>query len=85
MVHSKCIRYAIDRARRALSWSNFGLTWSKVWANPFRKYSNPDLRYPTCNQLSNKTYKTVSDSGRVRKKLTDFKFYRVGNNIIPGG
>ncbi len=38
---------AFDRARRALSWSNVGLIWSNLWANPFEKYSNPDQRYPT--------------------------------------
>ncbi len=42
------VNSALDRARRVLFWSNVGLTWSNQWANPFKKYSNPDLRYPTC-------------------------------------
>ena len=36
-----------DRARRVLSWSTLGQTWSKRQTNPPSDYSNPPVRYPT--------------------------------------
>jgi hypothetical protein len=41
------VNSAFDRARRVLSWSTFGLTWSNSQANRPWKYSNPPVRYPT--------------------------------------
>ncbi len=51
---------AFDRARRALSWSNF-------WANPSEKYSNPDERYPTCCI-------NVTIYNRIRRKTAVLRF-----------
>jgi hypothetical protein len=38
---------AIDRARRDLSGTTIGFVGMSLEANPFRKYSNPDIRYLT--------------------------------------
>ncbi len=43
------VNSAFDRARRVLSWSIFGQTWSNSQANRPWKYSNPPVRYPTSN------------------------------------
>ena len=46
----------IDRAHQVLlgtSKSNIG---THMYANPFKKKSNPCLRYPTCSHLFTKPY-----------------------------
>ncbi len=42
---------AIDRARRDLSGTTIGFVGMSMEANPFRKYSNPDIRYLTYVKL----------------------------------
>ncbi len=42
---------ASDRASRALSWFNVDLIGASYMENPFKKYSNPDLRYSTSHML----------------------------------
>ena len=37
-----------NRAQRVVCWSTLCFVWSTAWANPTGKYSNPDVRYPTC-------------------------------------
>ena len=39
--------YGTNKARRALSYSNIGLIRVRFVINPFRKYSNPYIKYPT--------------------------------------
>jgi hypothetical protein len=41
------VRSAIDRARRDLSSTIIHFVGTGIEANPFQKYSNPDLRYLT--------------------------------------
>jgi hypothetical protein len=41
------MRSAINRARRDLSGTTIGIVGTGIEANPFQKYSNPDLRYLT--------------------------------------
>ncbi len=42
------VNSGIDRARQVLPGTSVGLIGTSSGANPDKKYSNPELRYPTC-------------------------------------
>jgi hypothetical protein len=50
---------AIDRARRDLSGTTIGFVGMSMEANPFRKYSNPDIRYLTSGMYSLRISKEI--------------------------
>ena len=43
-----------------LCWSTLSFVWFTAWPNPPGKYSNPDVRYPTCSErkMNNETAET---------------------------